>query len=421
MRISFTALTGGGPRDVVLNLDSEATVDGVAQTLAATLDGRPAVPAPRFSKDALLSRGARKALWMDGRMLDPQALAVKELRDGAVVAVERRGAAATVLTEPTGLVEVRVVGGPAAGSVHRLGLGVCTIGSGHDVDVVLDDPSVPARSLRLTVERAAVQVEASALTMQGAVALDGTPLGARTAWPMGALLTVGASVLALAPCAAPDTHLEPLPEGGLAFNRPPRLNRPRRARTLEVPKRPERNPRERLRLFGALLFSAFGLAMAFGLGQWWWALFALAWPVMTLGEWLGDRMHGRKSYKRSLKEYHRKAGEFDGELERLRREDEAERRALHPDAAEVLLTATGPRRRLWERRRDDPDVLHLRVGLADLPARIELTGDAELPRGPAASRPGRRRRPPTAGAGSGSRRPGRCRWCCPSPSWASSG
>ncbi|MCQ0016086.1 FtsK/SpoIIIE domain-containing protein [Actinomadura madurae] len=314
---------------------------------------------------------------MDGRMLDPQALAVKELRDGAVVAVERRGAAATVLAEPTGLVEVRVAGGPAAGPVHRLGLGVSTIGSGRDVDVTLDDPSVPARSLRVTVGRDAVQVEASAMTMQGAATLDGTPLGATTTWPPGALLSVGSSVLALAPSTAPDAHLEPQPEGGLAFNRPPRLAPPHRVRRLEVPKRPERNPRERLRLFGALLFSAFGLAMAFGLGQWWWALFALAWPVMTLGEWIGDRMHGRKSYKRSLKEYHRRAGEFDGEVDRLRREDEAERRALHPDPAEVLLTATGPRRRLWERRRGDPDVLHLRVGLADLPARIELTGDLD--------------------------------------------
>ncbi|MCP9979879.1 FHA domain-containing protein [Actinomadura madurae] len=306
MRISFTALTGSGPRDVVVNVDSEATVEGVARSLAA-LDGRPQIPAPRFSKDALLSRGAHKALWMDGRMLDPQALAVKELRDGAVVAVERRGAAATVLAEPTGLVEVRVAGGPAAGPVHRLGLGVSTIGSGRDVDVTLDDPSVPARSLRVTVGRDAVQVEASAMTMQGAATLDGTPLGATTTWPPGALLSVGSSVLALAPSTAPDAHLEPQPEGGLAFNRPPRLAPPHRVRRLEVPKRPERNPRERLRLFGALLFSAFGLAMAFGLGQWWWALFALAWPVMTLGEWIGDRMHGRKSYKRSLKEYHRRA------------------------------------------------------------------------------------------------------------------
>lgn len=398
MRISFTALTGGGPRDVVVNVDSEVTVDGVAQSLAATLDGPPPAPAPRFSKAALLAGdgllakdGPRKALWMDGRMLDPQALAVRELRDGAVVAVERRGAAATVLTEPTGLVEVRVVGGPAAGPVHRLGLGTSTIGSGRDVNVTLDDPSVPARSLRLTVGRDTVQVEASTLTMRGSAALGGTPLGAKTTWPAGALLTVGDSVLALAPSTAPDTHLEPLPEGGLAFNRPPRLHPAHRVRTLEVPKRPERNPRERLRLFGALLFSAFGLAMAFGLGQWWWALFALAWPVMTVGEWIGDRLHGRKSYKRALKDYHRRSGEFDGELERLRREDEAERRALHPDPAEVLLTATGPRRRLWERRGADPDVLHLRVGLADLPARIELTGDAagHGRGGDAAAHPGR--------------------------------
>ncbi|WP_245666343.1 FtsK/SpoIIIE domain-containing protein [Actinomadura latina] len=366
----------------MINVDSEVTVGGVAQSLAATLDGPAPALAPRFSKAALLAKdgvrdghGPRKALWMDGRMLDPQALAVKELRDGAVVAVEQRGAAATVLAEPTGLVEVRVAGGPAAGSVHRLGLGTSTIGSGRDVDVVLDDPSVPARSLRLTVGREAVEVEPSAMTMQSSAALDGTPLGAKTIWPVGGMLSVGGSVLTLAPSAAPDTHLEPLPEGGLAFNRPPRLRPARHARTLDVPKRPERNPRERLRLFGALLFSAFGLVMAFALGQWWWALFALAWPVMTVGEWIGDRLHGRKSYKKALKDYHQKSGEFDGEMERLRRADEAERRALHPDPAEVLLTATGPRRRLWERRRDDADVLHLRVGLADLPARIELTGE----------------------------------------------
>ncbi|MBT2210613.1 FtsK/SpoIIIE domain-containing protein [Actinomadura sp. NEAU-AAG7] len=373
MRISFTALTGGGPRDVVITVDSGATVDGVARSLSATLDERPV---PRFSKDAQQAEAERKALWMDGRMLDPQALAVKELRDGAVVAVERRGAAATVRAEPSGLVEVRVVGGPAAGSVHRLGLGVATVGFGDDVDVRLDDPSVPARSLRITVGVEDVLVEPSAMTR---AALDGEPLADPARWPAGGLLSVGSSVLALMPSAAPDTHLEPLPEGGLAFNRPPRLNPGSHVRSLEVPERPERNPRERLRLFGALLFSVFGLVMAFAMGQWWWALFALAWPMMTVGEWIGDRMHGRKSYKKALKEYQRKAGEFDGELERLRREDQAERRALYPDPAEVLLTATGPRRRLWERRRDDPDALHLRLGLADLPARIELTGDVPVP------------------------------------------
>ncbi|GAA4237195.1 FtsK/SpoIIIE domain-containing protein [Actinomadura meridiana] len=308
MRISFTALTGDGPRDVLMDVDSDTTVDGVARALAALLDG----PGPRLTGGA--------PLWIGGRMLDPQALAVKELRDGAVVAVERRGAAATVLAEPTGLVEVRVVGGPAAGSVHRLGLGSAAIGSGRDVDVVLDDPSVPPHSLRLTVGRETVQVEAP---IKGTAALDGQPLTSGTIWPSGALLSVGSSVLALAPSTAPDAHLEPLPDGGLAFDRPSRPGVARHVRTLEVPR-----PPERARLFG----------------------------------------------RRAAKDYERRAAEFDAELERLRREDEAERRALHPDPAEILLTATGPRRRLWERRRDDPDVLRLRVGLADLPAHIEPTG-----------------------------------------------
>ncbi|MFI6519974.1 FtsK/SpoIIIE domain-containing protein [Spirillospora sp. NPDC050679] len=399
----------------------------MARTLFRALNGNataissPALPEPRFSKRSIAAgdrsgggtarpggtggtRGAggsgggagertgdgQQALWMDGRMLDPQALAVKELRDGAVVTVERRAAAATVLAEPTGLVEIRVAGGPAAGSVHRLSLGVSTLGgasgdgaggtgggSGADVDIALADPGIPGRSLRVTVGRDTVQVEPSAHTT---ATLDGEALEGKTDWPVGGMLAVGASILTLAPGTAPDTHLEPLPEGGLAFNRPPRLHPAGRSRRLAVPKRPERNPKERLRLFGALLFSAFGLVMAFALNQWWWALFALAWPVMTVGEWIGDRLHGRKSYKKALKEYREKAAAFGGELDGLRRRDQAERRAAHPDPAEVLLTATGPRRRLWERRRDDPDTLHLRIGLADLPARVELTGnDGEQP------------------------------------------
>ena len=39
-----------------------------------------------------------------------------------------------------------------------------------------------------------------------------------------------------------------------------------------------------------------------------------------------------------------------------------------------LLTATGPRRRLWERRADDPDTLRMRIGLFDGPAMIQLVG-----------------------------------------------
>lgn len=370
MPISLTVLTGQGPRDVVINADPDTTVASVARSIFGALGLGPAG-----------GKEPQQALWMDGRILDPQARAVRELRDGTVVAVERRAAAATMLAEPTGLVEIRVVGGPAAGAVHRLGLGTTTLGSSDEVSVTIKDPGIPARSLRVTVERAGegtggVRVETSARTR---AELDGREIDGRAAWPMGGMLSVGSTVLTLTPSAAPDTHLEPLPDGGgLAFNRPPRIDPAQRPKRLAVPRRPERNPRERLRLFGALLFSAFGLVMAYALKQWWWALFALSWPLMQVGEWIGDRMHGRKSYKKALKEYNRKSAEFGGELEALRQRDEADRRARHPDPAEVLLTATGPRRRLWERRVTDEDALQLRVGLADLKAQIELVGDDDI-------------------------------------------
>jgi len=377
MRISLTALTDRGARDLIIDADSEMTVGAIANAVSAAIDEKPpAIPQPRPAADAP-SSASSSTLWADGRMLDPQAQAVRALRDGAVVAVDRRAAAATVLSEPTGLVEVRVAGGPAAGAVHRLGLGAHTLGGGEEADLTVADPAVPPRALQITVHRgdhgdSGVVVEA---LPHAQASLDGRPLEGATPWPFGGLLRVGSTVLTLAPSTAPDAHLEPLPGGGLAFNRPPRIGpttgRPKR---LAVPRRPERGPRERLRLLGALLFSAFGLVMAYALGQWWWALLALSWPVIQIGEWAADRMHGRMSHRRALKEYRRRSAAFADELEALRRRDEAERRAMRLDPAEALLTATGPRRRLWERRITDDDTLHMRVGLADLPARIELVG-----------------------------------------------
>ncbi|WP_345713904.1 FtsK/SpoIIIE domain-containing protein, partial [Kineococcus glutinatus] len=54
----------------------------------------------------------------------------------------------------------------------------------------------------------------------------------------------------------------------------------------------------------------------------------------------------------------------------------AARRDAAPDAARLLLTACGPRARLWERRPHDPDHLLVRFGTADLPADVSLEDPA---------------------------------------------
>jgi S-DNA-T family DNA segregation ATPase FtsK/SpoIIIE len=96
-------------------------------------------------------------------------------------------------------------------------------------------------------------------------------------------------------------------------------------------------------------------------------------PVMLLGSYVSDRRGGRKSHARQQADYceHRARVERDAadalDAERLRRRHEC------PDPATVASIASGPRRRLWERRRTDPDYLLLRVGTADLPSAVELT------------------------------------------------
>ncbi|MCO5969323.1 FtsK/SpoIIIE domain-containing protein [Actinoallomurus sp. WRP6H-15] len=374
MRISLTVMTDQGPRDVVVNGDSDMTVETVARSLITALNTEPVKEALAEVVHLPSARWVAESappLWAGGRMLDPAVPAARVLRDGALVALDPAGAVATVLAEPTGSAEIRVAGGPAAGAVHRVGIGETTVGSGPDVDVRLGDPSVPAHALTVTVESHRVTVSVT-VAAAGDALLDGAPLDGTAQWTPGGMLTVGSSVLTYVPASAPDAHLAPLEDGGLAYNRPPRLLPPERPSRLEVPQEPPKTQRERLRLVGSLLFAAAGVVMAVVTGQWYWALMALAYPVIQVGEWIADRMYGRTSYKKAIKDYRRAKEEFDAALEHLRHADEQDRRALAPDAAEVLLTATGPRRRLWERRRSDADTLYLRVGLADLPADIEL-------------------------------------------------
>ncbi|GAA3831354.1 FtsK/SpoIIIE domain-containing protein [Sphaerisporangium flaviroseum] len=374
MRISLTALTDTGPRDVVASGDDTTTVVRLAESLQASLGTgdrlADVVPHPRWS-DRPVPAGVQ--LWANGRPLPPTAPASQVLRDGDMIAFGPRAAAATMRSEPAGVVEVRVSGGPCAGAVHRLGFGAATIGSGRGCVVPLDDPLAPPHT-------ATVQVTATEVVLEpgpGAqLTLDGVPLTAPAPWPRGGVVIAGASVVTLAYPEAPDAHLTPMPDGGLAYNRPPRLSGPARTRSIEVPVEPKQQETQRLQILASLLFAVGGVVMAIAFQQALFLLMALLTPITMVAQWWSDRRYGRKRHRLALKDYRRRKEEFAEVLERLRRADQAERRTEFPDPAEALLTCTGPRGRLWERRIHDADTLHLRVGLADGPAHIEMVPEA---------------------------------------------
>ncbi|GAA0387889.1 hypothetical protein Acor_74420 [Acrocarpospora corrugata] len=202
--------------------------------------------------------------------------------------------------------------------------------------------------------------------------LDGEPVQEAVAWGEGVMLACGNSVFSIGAIEPPDAHLDALPDGGLAYNRPPRLHVPERTITFAVPQEPKRAEGMRLQLLAALLPAVFGVAMAIAFQSPYFLLMAFMTPVIMIGQWASDRRHGRKQHRQALKEYKQATEEFTRRVDAARIEDEKARRAAAPDPAELLLTATGPRRRLWERRTHDQDALRLRVGLADLPAEIEF-------------------------------------------------
>ena len=94
---------------------------------------------------------------------------------------------------------------------------------------------------------------------------------------------------------------------------------------------------------------------------------------MLIGSQLSERGHGRKTAARQAAAYREHKARIEHDAGQALDAERAERAGQFPDPAAVLSIAAGPRRRLWERRRTDPDYLLLRVGTADLPSSVELT------------------------------------------------
>ena len=214
-------------------------------------------------------------------------------------------------------------------------------------------------------------------------AIDREPLTAPAQWHPGQTLAVGNSLLSVAPYEPPDAALRPSPDGsGLDFNRPPRLLRPERATRFQLPTPPAEADRRPLPILMAALPLVMGVAMAFLLHQVYLLAMAGLSPLMLVGGYFSERSNGRKSRARQLAVYREHKARVERDARLALEEERADRDDRFPDPAAVFSIASGPRRRLWERRQGDPDYLLLRVGTADLPSAVTLT-DPELGRAPA--------------------------------------
>src|SRR5262245_54714254 len=148
MRLALTVVSPASrtSANLVLDADAETEVGVVADELARFAAGAVEPPLAAGGTGAgarvLQFPGSRTqaapggraatadghaAVFVDGRPVNPRlTLAESPLREGCVVSIgDPRGC---VPPEPTGVVEIRAAGGPAAGTVHRLNVGQAEIG-----------------------------------------------------------------------------------------------------------------------------------------------------------------------------------------------------------------------------------------------------------------------------------------------------
>ncbi len=344
------ALPTGGTTDVLVDADELAPVGA----LVAELSRATSVPPGRLHVGST-------------PLEDDQNLLDSGLLDGALVGMGQP--AADDAAVPTRGWQLHVVAGPATGTVLALPLGAHELG--RSTAVCFDDDLMSRRHARLEVSSSGATLVD--LGSRNGTTLDGQPVGADPVEVRpGQVLRLGDTLLTVRAAQTPDATTEPADPGWLSFLRPPRMLPHQPPVTIVLPDAPQPPTRRRFPLVTLLLPLALGVVMALVVGSPLYLLFALASPVMMLGNVVGDRRSGSKDYRAATEEYTVALAAAQRRLDAAVVQEQQQRREGLLDAPQTLLTCQLPGRRLWERRRHDDDALVLRVGVADLPSSITV-------------------------------------------------
>ncbi|WP_347059607.1 FtsK/SpoIIIE domain-containing protein [Blastococcus sp. HT6-30] len=344
----------GSLLDVALDVDDDLPMGRVAAELGR-VTGRPA-----------------EGVWVAGeRVDDDRPVGESPLVDGALVHLSAADAVAPVRPSIRGW-QLRVLSGPGSGLVAELPMGEHELGRSGTFGFADRSMSRRHALLRVGADGALLRDLGSAngTFLEGEPVPEeepGVPVGP------GRLVQLGDTRLLVGPAPPADAAVEPAGPGARAFVRAPRLLPSQREVRVQLPQEPRTREPRRFPLVVILSPLVAGVLLAVVLRSPLYLVFAVAGPVMMVANAVADRRQGAREARRAREEYERDLGRALERISTALAEETARRRAAHPDPAAALLTAVLPGRRLWERRRTDPDALDLRLGSADLPSQLVVT------------------------------------------------
>jgi S-DNA-T family DNA segregation ATPase FtsK/SpoIIIE len=199
---------------------------------------------------------------------------------------------------------------------------------------------------------------------------------------------VGVALPAASAVAAPQAAANGSAPVGITFNRPPRIRVHLPKEEIELPDPPKPPQSERRLDWFTLLVPVvtFGILVALFL----WILpivapgqvnnpiflftlgvFAFVNPLAGFLSYIFEARRENKSWKAQQEDYHAVLKKYRAKLEALRIEQHRARRASSPSVSK-LKELIDERIHLWERRPDDDDFLHLRIGKTTLPSTVKV-------------------------------------------------
>ncbi|MDW3219563.1 MAG: FtsK/SpoIIIE domain-containing protein [Acidimicrobiales bacterium] len=283
--------------------------------------------------------------------------------EGSVIETALRSTAgAATATTSAGARMLAVSGGIRAGGAIAL-TRATTIGRSPGADVVLDDPGLEARHLRIAGGTLCD------LHSRNGTAIEGHPVAGPTPVTPDASIRAGTSRFVLRePVRDRPVAIEAglgARGGTIPFNRPPRLAPPTDPTACSLPEpAPEAPPTEPLSVAGIVLPVLAGAVVAVLFSPFM-AIFAALGPVLTVGTWWERRRRARRAHRLAMRAFGDTLIALEQRLPALRLAETARRRTLHPEPAEVVRRACDLSVRLWERRRDDPDAFRVGLGVDD--------------------------------------------------------
>ena len=351
----------GSAQDVVVTAEPTATVRDIAARIAAADPRRSYDPARAYTLQTA------SPLAPEWRLLPPDAVIGDEwLASGLSVALVDEADAAGVLPTlhagTTATVTVR--GGSQAGQTQVLGRGSHTVGRDPSSDVVIADPYLSKRHLRIDVGQT---VEVVDLGSANGIEVDGE-LVPRIRVQDRVVVFAGDTELSV----SVQTHAASRGDAAAApveFNRSPRVEERYAGREFPVPEVPRESDDQPFPLLAMIAPILLGGAMFAMTGRPITLLFIAMTPVMLIGSWITTRRRDKRKLGRQVSRFDQGLADL---VERLETEKVVEQRARNaeiPSSAQLVETAATLGPALWTRRPEHWNFLSLRLGSSSMTSR----------------------------------------------------